>query len=376
MVRLPLKPHFRSRKARKCNVCPQSDRLCGQTLIIKNHNLLMSSIVLVLALVFAFAIAFTTCSNPAGPDEDGFTEDTSTQDTAWYDNAAPGQTEFTISAADELAGLAKLVNDGNNFLGKTVKLLNNLDLSDYGAGKSFNDGKGWMPIGYNYYYRRFNGEFNGNSKAITGLSINNVGDSDYQDLFGTIDSKGVVKNLLLDDVNIISSKADVGGVAGYNYGGKVVNCYASGSVEGIQSIGGIVGQLGGKGEVVNCYAAGDIICTEYLFGGIVGNIMDGSVVMNCVALNDGISGGIYEGRIVGYISGIKYGTSNNYGRVNIPGGIWSMGSIILNGADISPSGAENTQEWWANGATDDPPGPGFNFVNVWKMGENSLPVFK
>ena len=279
--------------------------------MMKNHNLLMNSIVLILALVFAFAIAFTTCSNPAG-----FVGGTGTPDTAWYDNAAPGQTEFTISTADKLAGLAVIVNGFSSFSGKTVKLLSNISLSVYGAGKDFNDGMGWIPIGGSFSF--FNGKFDGNGKTITGLSINDA-PSKYQGLFSTIYSGGEVKNLTLNDVNIY--------------------------------------------------------CTSDYIGGVVGYLMGYATVKNCVALNYSISGTGNIGRVIGssYLFG---GVLNSYGKSDIPGGPWTPGGN--NGTDISPSGAENTKEWWVNGATDDPPGPGFDFENVWKMsgGENSLPVFK
>ena len=55
-------------------------------------------------------------------------------DVSWYDE---GQTEFTISTEQQLAGLAKLVNDGNTFEDKTVRLDADLDLVE----------RDWAPIG-------------------------------------------------------------------------------------------------------------------------------------------------------------------------------------------------------------------------------------
>jgi hypothetical protein len=40
-------------------------------------------------------------------------------DTAWYNDS---QTEFTITTPEQLAGLAKLVEGGNDFYDKTIKL--------------------------------------------------------------------------------------------------------------------------------------------------------------------------------------------------------------------------------------------------------------
>ena len=55
-------------------------------------------------------------------------------DVSWYDE---GQTEFTISTEQQLAGLAKLVNDGNTFQDKTVRLDADLSLVE----------RDWTPIG-------------------------------------------------------------------------------------------------------------------------------------------------------------------------------------------------------------------------------------
>ncbi|MDR0517404.1 MAG: hypothetical protein LBH25_10220 [Fibromonadaceae bacterium] len=53
-------------------------------------------------------------------------------DTKWYKKS---ETEFTITTPEQLAGLAKLVNSGNDFYGKTVKL---------GADIMLNDTAGWQ----------------------------------------------------------------------------------------------------------------------------------------------------------------------------------------------------------------------------------------
>ena len=55
-------------------------------------------------------------------------------DVSWYDE---GQTEFTISTEQQLAGLAKLVNGNNTFQDKTVRLDADLSLVE----------RDWTPIG-------------------------------------------------------------------------------------------------------------------------------------------------------------------------------------------------------------------------------------
>jgi beta-lactamase class D len=48
-------------------------------------------------------------------------------DTKWYNDSL---SEFIITTPEQLAGLAKLVNNGNNFMRKTVKLGANIMLND------------------------------------------------------------------------------------------------------------------------------------------------------------------------------------------------------------------------------------------------------
>ena len=59
-----------------------------------------------------------------------------TTDTTWYDKDI-SQTVFELSDAADLAGLADLVNKGKTFEGKTIKLVDDIDLNN----------KEWTPIG-------------------------------------------------------------------------------------------------------------------------------------------------------------------------------------------------------------------------------------
>src|SRR5690606_736867 len=65
-------------------------------------------------------------------------------DISWYDSS---QSTFTIDTAEELAGLAELVNNGTTFKNKTVNLDADIDLQDIE----------WIPIGNSSKY--FSGVF-------------------------------------------------------------------------------------------------------------------------------------------------------------------------------------------------------------------------
>ncbi len=85
----------------------------------------------------------------------------------------------------------------------------------------------WTPIGtHDHYYNRYTGTFDGGGHTITGLTINQSG-TDHVGLFGCIGGRGTVKNLTLENVNIIGHD-NVGGVAVYNdMGATITACYWS-----------------------------------------------------------------------------------------------------------------------------------------------------
>ncbi|MCL2752079.1 MAG: hypothetical protein FWE62_04915, partial [Firmicutes bacterium] len=99
-------------------------------------------------------------------------------DTSWY-TADTSAAEYQIGTADQLAGLAEIVNgtaDGItrfDFKGRTLRLTQDISLADYGAG--YNGGKGWIPIGWydliNNVYREFWGVFDGGGHTVSDLYI-------------------------------------------------------------------------------------------------------------------------------------------------------------------------------------------------------------
>jgi hypothetical protein len=113
-------------------------------------------------------------------------------DTNWYKES---KTEFTIITAEQLAGFAKLVNDGNDFSGKTVKLGRDIILNDttiWQYWKNNVPAKEWTPIG-NYKENSFRGTFDGSGFTVSGIYSNN---SKYnQGLFGYVDFSGTIENL-------------------------------------------------------------------------------------------------------------------------------------------------------------------------------------
>ena len=150
---------------------------------------------------------------------------------------------YEISTAEQLAGLAKLVNGGNNFSGKTIKLTADIDLNN----------QAWTPIGNGDNSFAFFGTFDGDGYTISGL---NVPDANAPGLFGCI--FGTVQNLIVKGSVTVGDEADngdyweAGGVVCDN-NGTVQNCGFYGSVNNELGLdaGGVAG--GGPGKVRNCW---------------------------------------------------------------------------------------------------------------------------
>ena len=234
-----------------------------------------------------------------------------------------GQGNYTVTSAEGLKNIAKLVNDGNTDI--DITLTSDIDLS----------GIDWTPIGIDYNHQ-YTGIFNGNGKTITGLTVTT---SDrYAGLFGCIGSGGTVKNVTLKNVQITNdnSSGSAGGVAGDSYG-NIENCSVSGSVSGsgMNGIaGGVVGfQVGGSltgcsssatvnagntaggvagttnngASLTACYATGDVTLVSndigtYFAGGVVGSNGSSSTLKACYAwgsVTGSGSGTVYTGGVTG-----------------------------------------------------------------------------
>lgn len=215
-----------------------------------------------------------------------------TSDVSWYDST---QTVLTISTAEQLAGLATLVNSGITFAGVTVTLENDIWLNS--NVYNFNN---WVPIGgdptatseFGIIPNSFQGIFDGNYHVIHNLYCNKTGYF-QAGFFGAIKGNVTVKNLAFINPTLIAMGME-GVITGYvdygvsyikncmiinasvtggpttNYIGCLIggtnnlnsctvyvqNCGMTGTVSGNYS-----GGMAGKGDAIratNCYFAGTI----------------------------------------------------------------------------------------------------------------------
>ena len=165
--------------------------------------------------------------------------DGSTINTSWY---SADQTSMSLYQPSDLAGLAKLVNEGNSFEGKTIHLSGDLDMNN----------KAWTPIGL-IAETPFKGTFVGNNHQIKNLNPTLTGSNVVSGLFGI--SYGTIQQLVVSgNYNAAYDKVDilsVGGVCAINYG-TVSQCRSFAEIvarmaksteeQTILYVGGVVGQ--------------------------------------------------------------------------------------------------------------------------------------
>ena len=247
----------------------------------------------IIAMLLTIAMLSSLCVIPAGAATTG--NWINRADTSWYSEEA---NNYYINNAIELAGVAKLVNDGTeNFKGKTLILSGDIDLAGYE----------WTPIGINET-NAFRGKLDGAGHEIQNLTIS--GTQNYAALFGYINTKQNSIGNIPNTVELYNLKLVDVCVSGGNWVSALLACANSWgddnpgnrlyihnvtvtglSLRGGWYVGGIIGQCGsgGKNLVENCTVEGrpglnSIRAEQDHVGGIVGhfdyNAVQGSRVMD------------------------------------------------------------------------------------------------
>lgn len=242
--------------------------------------------------------------------------------------------------------MSREVNSGNDYFGKTIYLIDNIDgmatfNSETGellSGEKFN------PIGDSNstiedeelagsVKKEFNGIFNGLNYAIEKIYIDENEENTYcTGIFGYVGKNGIVENLSVKD-SYVSGYFETGSIVGRNKG-TINNCKNYCSIKANKLTGGIAGR--NCGTIENCINYGNISATETQVGGIAGNCDFGKVVVkkckNYGVINStkntigGIVGGTYRSLPENEVEIID---CQNYGNIgNIENNNQSIGGIL------------------------------------------------
>ncbi len=261
------------------------------------------SVALSLILMINIFIPFTAYSN-----------DTSENTAVWgendnYDISWLGEYDLTanyyIRDALDLAAFKKACYiDGKNFQGKTVSLLNDIDLSDYY----------WLTFSVHSDENKcFSGVFNGNGYTISGVKMLPTS-TFYADTAGLFP---FIRNACVKDLNVrcdarYSNVAIIGGLCGLAADSAVYNCSSESNIvcEGSNGVymTGYVGGLIGKADhcaIINCFSDSDIYAAnivpddssvhstgEMCIGGLIGWLSSESDEEYCL-LNSFSIGKVY-----------------------------------------------------------------------------------
>ena len=257
------------------------------------------ALLVLLALCVALALTVTTAFAAGSSSPEGYWDAS-----AATEYSTPVDTEakvITISNEGELALFAKDVNDGKSYKGYTVKITDTLDMSAHY----------WIPIDTATWNSETNTttgpkqkldgvtiEGNGNTiqgiitnTAVRGPSTGSVpGDGGncyyYAGFIGRNDGELNIENLTFEDANIqitepaegvaVHGSSSLAVIAGYSGGAltltdvNVVNCY----VEGMQKVGGFVGQGASPLTVNHCAIENSSFIANYFAAPISAYAMD------------------------------------------------------------------------------------------------------
>ncbi len=258
-------------------------------------------------------------------------------DTAWYTETIATNadaTEFTIDTAEELAGLAKLVNDGNDtFDGKKVTLTHDINLEN----------KDWTPIGINDS-AQFKGEFNGGDYTISNMTFTTI--LEYAGLFGST-SNAYLHNLKLDEISF------------------------SGTTETAVFVGSLVGYVYKTGVIDDVRVTNltmDLTAPGNSIGGLVGYTYDGNIKNSSVdgatfniTSTSTTSNGLGIGGLIGQGRGLASYTSDYTGTEPNPVSVYTYSKCSVANVSFNVSGtfimvggfiAKDGYSHWSNSATD------------------------
>jgi len=212
------------------------------------------------------------------------------------------------------------------------------DIDASGTAK-WNDRAGFSPIGRDGI-TPFKGTFDGRHHVISGLTINRHG-QEFVGLFGAAQN-ATIRNVGLDDANI-TGNSNVGALVGQlkatnSDTASIDNAWASGTVNGSASVGGLVGvniANGGTASISNAHATGNVTGTgTYNFGGLVGyNYADAGGTAN-------ISSAYATGAVTGknFVGGLAGQNVADSGTASISNA-YATGTVTSNDAVTGASSA-------------------------------------
>lgn len=277
-------------------------------------------------LIIPCSFMFTGCKKDNGPKME-------TWDGGIAEVSAAVDGVITIETAEELAGLAKMVNEGEGFAGKTIKLMCDMDFAN----------REWTPIGYGtcnslgavesgYYFK---GKFDGQDHTIYNLKIttfNKGGKIDNASagvaLFGHT-YQAEIKGLKIENA-VIQGNHYVGAVAGFSMDSNIFDCEVENAVidcvynnpdDSGDKAGVIVGhfargyQQTSNAVIENCWAKECSVSADRDAGQVIGCLVNDAINLNNIAEEVTVSWNRSSEDVLDYDKGNKNINNTIVGRI-------------------------------------------------------------
>ena len=200
----------------------------------------------------------------------------------------------------EIANLNNLawLQQSSNFANWDKYYIQTADI-DASATSGWNSNVGFSPIGNEIY--KFTGNYNGQNHVISNLFMNRKTEGETCHGFFGNTQVATIQNLGLE--NVLLKGFYIGALIGYAELGSVQNCWATGSVEGDQYTGGLIGTL--DGDLSDSYFSGTVVAVGPEYGA-----------------------GFYAGGLVGYVGYENDGhVSNSYSQGSVDAESWVGGLV-------------------------------------------------
>lgn len=238
-------------------------------------------------------------------------------DSSWYS----GDREvYEIQSAEQLAGLALLVNTGTDFSGVTFNLTKDISLANSDGTKAVRE---WSAIGSGSA-NAFKGIFDGNGHVVSDMTA--VSGGSYSGLFGYC-RDAVIRNITVKGSS--AAQGSAAGIAGHLNGGIITDCISRVEVTSTgQYAAGIASGLSNGAAVSRCRNYGTVSGTSSVAGIAGGSAQMTDQISDCVNYGD-ISGSSSLSGGTGGVAGILGGgviRCANYGKVSGKG--WYTGGLV------------------------------------------------
>ncbi len=262
---------------------------------------------------------------------------------------------YLVESAEDLAYLAKSVNEGNTYEGKYIIQTADIDLG----------GKEWTPIGFQKINGAevdapFSGVYSGLGHKVTGLWISKV-PTNHTGLFGYVMSGEVeagIANLTVEGAitldGVASSNIGIGGIAGsvgkdtsaFKANVVLANCTSNVAVTltnctAEPRVGGLTGYVF-YGKVQNCVSNGDVSVTasnQTRVAGFVGQT-NRTHFLNCVS-NGTVYGEVTVGAKAGRVAGIASVITRGGVKGDEDNATYTIFENCINNGAITGKGMQN-----------------------------------